>query len=70
MTFEGVCMGNILLISDRPKPYDDLIAQFKKNDFQVVARKYAVAQQKKTAEQIFDFVLYEIKSTFDANVQY
>lgn len=70
MTFEGVCMGNILLISDRPKPYDDLIAQFRRNDFQVVSKKYAAATQKKTAEQIFDFVLYEIKSTFEVNVQY
>ena len=70
MTFEGVCMGNILLISDRPKPYDDLISQFKQTDFPVVTKKYAAAMHKKNADQIYDFVLYELKSSFDANVQY
>ncbi len=63
-------MGNILLISDRPKPYDDLIMQFRQTDFHVVSKKYAAAQQKKNAEQIYDFVLYELKSSFEANVQY
>lgn len=63
-------MGNILLISDRPKPYDDLIMQFRQIDFHVVSKKYAAAQQKKNADQIYDFVLYELKSSFEANVQY
>lgn len=70
MTFEGVCMGNILLISDRPKPYDDLISQFKQTDFPVVTKKYAAAMHKKNADQIYDFVLYELKSSFEGNVQY
>lgn len=70
MTFEGVCMGNILLISDRPKPFDDLIAQFKQTDFNVITKKYAAVQQRKHADQIYDFILYELKPTFESNVHY
>ena len=70
MTFEGVCMGNILLISDRPKPYDDLVFELKQINHDVVSKRYTAAQHKKTADQIYDFVLYELKPSFKWNVDF
>lgn len=70
MTFEGVCMGNILLISDRPKPFDDLIFDLKNVGFQVVTKRYSIAQQKKIIDQIFDFILFDLKSTFQMNSEF
>lgn len=61
-------MGNILLISDHHKSFDDLIYQFKQADFSVFTKKYASIKQNKPSDLIFDFVLYELKPSFEANV--
>lgn len=70
MTFEGVCMGNILLISDRPKPYDDLILEFKHLNHDVVTKRYSAAQHSRIEDQIYDVILYDLKPSFQWNVDF
>lgn len=62
-------MGNILLISDRPKAFGDLVHQLEKSNFRVFARSYNLFVQKKHTETIVDFVLYELALSHEDNIR-
>ena len=62
-------MGNILLISERPKAFGDLVHQLEKIKFSVFVRSYNVFVQKKHTETIVDLVLYELSLSDNDNIR-
>lgn len=62
-------MGNILLISERPKAFGDLVHQLEKSNFRVFVRSYNVFVQKKHTETIVDLVLYELSLSDNDNIR-
>ncbi|PKK85787.1 MAG: hypothetical protein CVV63_04870 [Tenericutes bacterium HGW-Tenericutes-8] len=63
-------MGNILLISERPKPFGDLVHLLEKSNYRVILRKYDVFLQKKQSDMIFDFVLYDLLPCHEENLRH
>lgn len=63
-------MGNILLISERPKPFGDLVHLLEKSNYRVINRKHDIFLQKKQSDMIFDFVLYDLQPSHEENLHH
>lgn len=63
-------MGNILLISEHPKYFDGLIFDLKTSGFDVFSKRHSSILQRKLLDHIFDFILFELKSSFQMNTEY
>ena len=63
-------MGNVLLISENPKPLEDLCNILAKANYKIHIKKYDIFNSNKKSDMTFDFIFLDLKSSHDENLRY